>query len=67
MSNCIGVGQSPSDPDAVAAQLVEVVAAGFTVLMLGVSTVADQEVLARDVLPQVRAEVAERGLPVAGS
>lgn len=43
-------------------QLVEVVNAGFTFLLLGPATVAEQELLAREVLPRVRAEVTERGL-----
>ncbi len=55
-------GLLTGNADAVARQLVEVVEAGFTYLLLGAPTVRDQELLARDVLPQVRAAVAERGL-----
>ncbi|WP_328393938.1 LLM class flavin-dependent oxidoreductase [Nocardia sp. NBC_00416] len=43
-------------------QLVAVVEAGFTFLLLGPATVEQQELLAREVIPAVRAEVAERGL-----
>lgn len=49
-------------------QLVEIVEAGFTMLLLGAQTTAQQELLATEVLPAVRAEVAERGLiPVPGT
>ncbi|WP_261560689.1 LLM class flavin-dependent oxidoreductase [Frankia tisae] len=44
-------------------QLLEIVAVGFTALLLAVPTVAEQEVLAREVIPVVRGEVASRGLP----
>ncbi|ONH27536.1 LLM class flavin-dependent oxidoreductase [Pseudofrankia asymbiotica] len=47
---------------AVVKQLVEIVAAGFTALLLAVPTVADQEILAREVIPAVRAQAAARGL-----
>ncbi|WP_261568746.1 hypothetical protein [Frankia gtarii] len=44
-------------------QLLEIVAVGFTALLLAVPIVAEQEVLAREVIPVVRGEVASRGLP----
>lgn len=47
---------------AVVEQLVEIVAAGFTALLLAVPTVADQETLAHEVIPAVRAAAAARGL-----
>jgi alkanesulfonate monooxygenase SsuD/methylene tetrahydromethanopterin reductase-like flavin-dependent oxidoreductase (luciferase family) len=47
---------------AVVEQILSVVEAGFTFLLLGPQTVAEQEVLARDVIPAVRAEVTARGL-----
>jgi alkanesulfonate monooxygenase SsuD/methylene tetrahydromethanopterin reductase-like flavin-dependent oxidoreductase (luciferase family) len=47
---------------AVVEQLVATVAAGFTFLLLAPQTVAQQELLAREVIPAVRAEVSERGL-----
>lgn len=43
-------------------QLVDIVAVGFTALLLAVPTVEEVEALARDVLPAVRDEVAARGL-----
>jgi probable F420-dependent oxidoreductase len=43
-------------------QILEIVAAGFTVLLIHSLTVGQQEALARDVFPAVRAAVAERGL-----
>jgi len=43
-------------------QLVEIVEAGFTILLLGPQTTAQQELLAAEVLPAVRAEAADRGL-----
>ncbi|MCM3882839.1 LLM class flavin-dependent oxidoreductase [Frankia sp. R82] len=41
-------------------QLVDIVAVGFTALLLAVPTVAELETLARDVLPAVRAQAATR-------
>lgn len=43
-------------------QLVEIIAAGFTALLLAVPTVGEQETLAREVLPAVRAQATSRGL-----
>ncbi|WP_072803948.1 LLM class flavin-dependent oxidoreductase [Rhodococcoides yunnanense] len=43
-------------------QLVEIVEAGFTMLLLGPQTTAQQKLLAAEVLPAVRVEVAARGL-----
>jgi alkanesulfonate monooxygenase SsuD/methylene tetrahydromethanopterin reductase-like flavin-dependent oxidoreductase (luciferase family) len=43
--------------DAVVRQIVEVVRAGFTFLLLGPQSVTDQELLAREVIPAVRAAV----------
>jgi alkanesulfonate monooxygenase SsuD/methylene tetrahydromethanopterin reductase-like flavin-dependent oxidoreductase (luciferase family) len=43
-------------------QVVAVVEAGFTFLLLGAQTVEEQEILAREVLPAVRAEAESRGL-----
>lgn len=43
-------------------QILEVVAAGFTFLLIHSLSVEDQQVLARDVFPQVRAEVEARGV-----
>jgi alkanesulfonate monooxygenase SsuD/methylene tetrahydromethanopterin reductase-like flavin-dependent oxidoreductase (luciferase family) len=40
-------------------QVVQVVRAGFTFLLLGPQSVAEQELLAREVIPAVRAEVAD--------
>ena len=40
-------------------QIVQVVRAGFTFLLLAPQTVAEQELLAREVIPAVRAEVAD--------
>ena len=45
-------------------QIVELVAAGFTALLIHSLTVEQQRVLARDIFPLVRAEVARRGLAV---
>lgn len=45
--------------DEVVRQIVEVVRAGFTFLMLGPQSVAEQEVLAREVIPAVRAKVSD--------
>ncbi|GAA1860261.1 hypothetical protein GCM10009836_45510 [Pseudonocardia ailaonensis] len=47
--------------DEVVAQTLEVVAAGFTVLLVHSLTEADQELLAAEVLPAVRAAAVERG------
>lgn len=46
----------------VIAQIVDVVAAGFTCLLIHSLTIDQRRLLASDVLPQVRAEVAQRGL-----
>lgn len=46
----------------VVAELVALVAAGFTFLILSPQTVTEQELIAREVIPAVRAQVAERGL-----
>lgn len=47
---------------AVVEQLVAIVEAGFTFLLIGSTTVQEQELLAREVIPQVRAEVAARDI-----
>lgn len=52
--------------DAVVEQVLQVVAAGFTFLLIHSLTVDQQEVLAREVFPQVRALAEERGLVGAG-
>jgi probable F420-dependent oxidoreductase len=57
-----GAGVVTGEVNAVVEQLVAVVEAGFTFLLLGQPTVADQEQCAREVIPRVRAEVAARGI-----
>lgn len=53
------------DVVSVIAQTVDLVAAGFTCLLVHSLTTEQQQILARDVFPQVRAEVAARGLAAA--
>ncbi|GAA4973473.1 LLM class flavin-dependent oxidoreductase [Pseudonocardia tropica] len=52
--------------ESVVEQVLEVVGAGFTFLLIHSLTVDEQEVLARDVFPQVRTLAEERGLVGAG-
>ncbi len=55
-------GVLAGDVGSVIDQVLDVVAAGFTVLLIHSLTVEQQRVLAREVFPRVRAEVEERGL-----
>lgn len=55
-------GLATGSVDEVVRQMLEVIAAGFTYLLLAPQTVAEQEVLAAEVLPRVREEARARGL-----
>jgi alkanesulfonate monooxygenase SsuD/methylene tetrahydromethanopterin reductase-like flavin-dependent oxidoreductase (luciferase family) len=49
-------------PTAITQQLIHIVEAGFTFLLLSSPTVSEQEFLARDVIPHVRAAIEARGI-----
>ncbi|WP_256788121.1 LLM class flavin-dependent oxidoreductase [Frankia sp. AvcI1] len=58
-----GAGAVAGGVQEVIDQLLQILAVGFTALLLAIPTVAQQELVAREIIPAVRAEVAARGLP----